>query len=772
MNVTGKPLPEYVALNEADVAEYLDVVFGYTSGFVAVRMLTEKGLPDGPPWSAFLETGDGLLPGILTQAKCAIGANRALFVVPGTVASRGSAKAGDIAEMAVILVDLDKGDIAANRAHMIQHLGSPTLEVASGGKTADGQDKLHLYWRLTEAARGHDVKRIAAIRAVIAAKAGGDPSFDSAHQPIRVAGSIHGKFGKKTPVRILARSARDYDLAELEESVACMPPMAAGALVIAASTCSLRKGPRATDLLMQQIHEGGADELTRYRAISSVTGHWIYNVRSMRATLDRAWTALKQYNTAMIVPPWPEERLLREFDALLKKDIIAYGPFPRWEESENASAPEQSEDAIAAEFAAYHAVTWRNVPVWGAWFFWNGAVWQKDSVAAVREAVRQTCRAIAIKNGKPNEARRIASDKTIAAVLRIASSDPVLTTRTEEWDADPMVLNCTAGLVDLETGEITSHSPADLITRLAPASGSGTCPRWIVFIDEITGGDNELAAYIKRVCGYCLTGSTREQVFFFLHGFGANGKSVFLQTCCAVFGDYATTAALDTFMASQGERHSTDLAGLRGARLVVVSETEPGRAWAETRIKAISGGDKISARFMHRDFFEFTPTFKLMVAGNHRPRLTGVGEAWRRRIHLIPFSVTIPAEKRDGRLVEHLAAERDGILGWMLQGGADWLKDGLHPPKCVLDAAQDYFEDEDQIGQWLATQCQQGDGVSATADDLYQNWKRFAEAAGQTPGTKKSLGEALRERGFLQSRTSRARLWLGLAPRGSEREAP
>ena len=194
----------------------------------------------------------------------------------------------------------------------------------------------------------------------------------------------------------------------------------------------------------------------------------------------------------------------------------------------------------------------------------------------------------------------------------------------------------------------------------------------------------------------------------FLHGSGANGKSVFVQAISQVMGTYAATAPLSSFMAARTDAHPTDIAGLVGKRLVSVTETEPGRAWAESRIKTITGGDPVRARFMNRDFFEFSPTFKLLVAGNHRPRLTGVGEAMRRRLHLVPFTVTIPAERRDKHLLERLLEERDGILGWMIEGHASWRELGLAPPESVLRSVEEYFLDEDMVGQWIEERCVTG----------------------------------------------------------------
>ena len=290
-----------------------------------------------------------------------------------------------------------------------------------------------------------------------------------------------------------------------------------------------------------------------------------------------------------------------------------------------------------------------------------------------------------------------------------------------------------------------------------------SCPRWSRFLDEITGGDSELRDYLRRLAGYCLSGSTREQVFVFLHGHGANGKSVFLQAIAGVLGTYAATATLDTFMAGRSTRHLSELAGLRGARLVLVPETEAGQAWAEARIKQVTGGEMIRANFMHRDHFEFRPEFKLIIAGNHRPALTGVGEAMRRRLHLVPFNVTVPREKRDPRLLEVLLAERNGILGWMLEGCTEWRRIGLAPPRCVTEAVNAYFAEEDIIGQWMEECCELGSHARETSAALFQSWKAWAEALGHDAGSARRLGQALQARGLAEVKVRGARGRQGIA---------
>ena len=181
-----------------------------------------------------------------------------------------------------------------------------------------------------------------------------------------------------------------------------------------------------------------------------------------------------------------------------------------------------------------------------------------------------------------------------------------------------------------------------MITTVGP---SGDCPKWLAFLHRITGGDIDLIAYLQRVAGYCLTGDTGEQAMFFGYGVGANGKGVFLHTIGWVLGDYCKTAAIETFTETKSDRHPTELARLRGARLVTATETESGRNWAESRIKMLTGGDVVTAHFMRQDDFEYLPQFKLFLSGNHKPGLRSVGEAMRRRVNMIPFAVVIPKER-------------------------------------------------------------------------------------------------------------------------------
>nr|WP_296430000.1 phage/plasmid primase, P4 family [Roseovarius sp. BRH_c41] len=747
------------------IAIYCDAVFRYVDGFVPVRILSETGMARQNPYQSFPDIAQ--LPGFL-MSKAATAADQGcgVYVVPCTVGPDKSARAKNILETCVIVIDLDKGDINGKRAHAVHHLGKPSLEIASGGITDAGQQKCHLYWRLTEAASGSDLERVRGLRENLAIKLGGDTAFKTLAQPIRVAGTIHGKNGVKALVRIIESDDCDYDLEELAEAVREMPSLVSPQ-ISSGGTYHTAPSPTTMDLATRQIHSGAVDDITRFEALSKVMGHWIRNARRRACTLDEAWRATCDHNEAMIVPPWGEDRLDREFKALLQLDIRKNGPMPSMnrDSSREVVAPEQSEDAIADLYAHQHGANWKHVAQWGAWFHWTGQVWTRDMTGGARELARMICRAAAADCDRPAEARRIASDRTIAASLRIVTCDPRIATQASDWDAHPMLLNTPSGMIDLETGEILPQSAELMLTQMTNASAKGNCPRWLTFLDEITGANKALASYLRRLAGYCLTGSTQEQSFAFLHGDGANGKSVFLSTIAHVLGDYAATATLDTFMSTRGTRHLTELAGLRAARLVVVPETEQGHSWAEGRIKSVTGGEKVRANFMRQDHFEFTPQFKLVIAGNHRPQLSGCGEAMRRRLHLVPFDITIPAEKRDLLLVDKLKDERDGILRWMLDGCTDWQRMGLAPPECILTAARQYFEDEDLVGQWIAECCNQGTELRASSKALFSNWKSWAEQTGCAVGSIKSLGEALRQRGFRPATVARGRGWSGLCLR-------
>ena len=326
---------------------------------------------------------------------------------------------------------------------------------------------------------------------------------------------------------------------------------------------------------------------------------------------------------------------------------------------DGARPPAFADEALALRFAELHAGDLRYVAAWNRWLSWDGTHWQFDDTLFAYDLARKVCRTASAQCNYPKSVLVLASAKTVAAVERLAKADRRLAATVDQWDNDQWLLNTPDGVVDLRSGQQTLHRPGDFMTKMTAVAPMTCCPTpsWDAFLDRITGGDCDLIGFLQRMAGYTLTGSTQEHALFFLYGTGANGKSTFLNAITAAVGDYYRTAPIETFTASRNERHPTDLAGLRGARLVTSVETEEGRRWAESKIKTLTGGDKIAARFMRQDFFEFRPTFKLLIAGNHKPGLQSVDEAIRRRFHLVPFNVVIPPEQRDKNLGERLRDE-------------------------------------------------------------------------------------------------------------------
>lgn len=407
-----------------------------------------------------------------------------------------------------------------------------------------------------------------------------------------------------------------------------------------------------------------------------------------------------------------------------------------------------SEGNVAAAFARLLNDRLRYCHHAGAWYRWNGAIWQKEETKlAYRWAHQLACKR-AKGSGNFKAILQAGKASFAAGVERIAQSDRVFAVTSAVWNTKPLLLGTPDGTVDLRTGELRQAQQADMITKstaVAPAARAD-CPQWLAFLNEVTAGDTALVGFLKRWFGYCLTGQTHEHALLFLYGPGGNGKGVLLNTIADILGSYATTAAMDTFTVSHGDRHPTDLAMLHGARLVISTETEEGRAWAEARIKALTGGDPITARFMRRDFFTFKPEFKLTISGNHKPTLRNVDDAARRRLNIAPFE-NKPAVP-DKMLPEKLKAEWPGILRWMIEGYLEWQRDGLNPPEVVRESTSEYFEQQDIFAQWLDEYCERDQAYGDTSSNLFASWRAYATSRAEDAHTSKWFATMLERQGF------------------------
>jgi putative DNA primase/helicase len=424
--------------------------------------------------------------------------------------------------------------------------------------------------------------------------------------------------------------------------------------------------------------------------------------------------------------------------------------------------PEYSDFALADEFAAKHGAIFRHVTNRNDWYFYSGKVWTPDEKLNRYTFAREMCSQLARECPEETVKKALTHANTVADVIKVVGYDGGMKALISEFDTHPMLLNTQDGIVDLRTGLIRSHRAEDYISQITSCGVGGDCPVWIEFLKRITCGDELLQAYLRRVFGYALTGSTKEHALFFLYGSGANGKSVFIGVLAGILHTYHRTAAMQTFIASTGDQHPTDMAGLVGSRAVTASETERGRSWDENKIKTITGGDEVSARFMRGDFFEYVPQFKIIIAGNNKPRLKSTDEAIRRRFNLIPFLATIPPEERDLDLGAKLAAEYAGILKWAIDGCLEWQRIGLNPPPVVRAATEEYIKSQNTVSNWIEERCETSYGLRAFSNELYADFKQWTHNTGEESLKQADFNKALEELEYSKKRSSIGIVWDGL----------
>ena len=445
------------------------------------------------------------------------------------------------------------------------------------------------------------------------------------------------------------------------------------------------------------------------------------------------------------------------------------GEFEEYDAGESyLMLPEFSDEAIASIVSVAVSDRFRYLPELGKWMIYDGARWQEDKTLEIERMVRKHCvnvaRHIMDQADVPESKRqRLATDvcsvRKLRAVGHLARSQRQLVTRVSDWDADPWTLNTPSGQVYLCTGEVLEHDPYRYHTRMTRVGPAGKkSPLWEKLLKQWTNGDDALAHYLQRFVGYALTGVIRDHVFLFLYGLGANGKSTFLNALREILGDYCVVAPMETFMQSGGDRHPTELAMLRGARLVIAQEVERRRRWASARIKGLVGGDPVTARLMRQDFFTFEPNCKLILAGNHRPRLDSVDEAMRRRLQLVPFTATIPKNERDPAIPDKLRAEYPGILRWAIEGCMKYLDNGLNAPEVVTAATAEYFSNEDVLGQWVEEAVEQKKENFVRSRDLYTSYRQWASDRGEYVMSEREFVQTMEERGYIRGRESKSRI--------------
>jgi len=428
------------------------------------------------------------------------------------------------------------------------------------------------------------------------------------------------------------------------------------------------------------------------------------------------------------------------------------------------SATPFSEQWLALRLAEQYK-NLRYVGKWKKWMHWDGKKWSEDEKRKVFYYAQKVCRDAAKSprvKGKADR-QRLQSASTRAAVVNLAQDFPELIATVEQWDANPWLLNTPDGIVDLQTGETRPHDPQAFMTKMvavAPDFDIMT-PIFNAYLERVQP-DPEIRNYLQRRYGYSLTASTREETLDFDYGDGANGKGTMYGTVAGILDDYHAIAPISIFLASRNESHPTDVAHLASARLATATEIEEGRSWNEAKIKSLTGGDKITARRMREDFWDFKPNFKLHISGNNQPNLKSVDEAIRRRLIMVPWNVVIPKEERDSKLKDKLMAEWPGILAWMIKGCFFRQERGLDVPNCIMDATNEYIDGQNPMPEFIEEYFVVEKGAKAAADAVYPAWREFREERGERPGRQNQFVEKMRRAGFSKEKLKEGNFYLGL----------
>jgi P4 family phage/plasmid primase-like protien len=455
----------------------------------------------------------------------------------------------------------------------------------------------------------------------------------------------------------------------------------------------------------------------------------------------------------------PTSNRVPSFGNLLKctRDEEFVATVRKWlnmEESNVVIGP--SDDDLALAFADKHVNDLRHVATWGRWLAYNGKHWEKDETLRVFDAARKLCRAIRdelLPTLKPAQQKalrhRLGSADTVYSVVRLAANDRRLAISHTALDADPWSLNTPGGTLDLRTGVMRPHNPQELLTKITLAAPGGECPLWLSTLKKVqpdeAGNDNgkQIRSYLQRLMGYALTGSSREHVLPFLHGGGRNGKDTIAQTIALILNDYAIFIPAETLLESHHERHPEELAVFCGARLVIGAEVSAGQRWNESRVKRLTGGNVMRARFMAQNSFEFPPTHTLIIVANTKPALRVVDEAIRARIHLLEFKVRIPDAEIDKEWGEKLKAEYGGILAWAIEGCREWQRIGLAPPASVIDATETYLDCEDHMLLWRMENCEEEAREKVTLGELFKDYRAWCSVSGALPLSRTSFSDRL-----------------------------
>ncbi len=645
----------------------------------------------------------------------------------------------------------------------------PTLVVESS------PGRHHYYWRLTEAitpARAETLNR------KIAEKIGADLSGWDMTQLLRVPGTKNHKYNPPAKVRQLHIDESAWDSAAIESSLPdtkAVPKAPKNSHVVDIGPAPVPLFGK--DLLAWEGREPFAPGEKRDR--STRLSRLACTLRKNGASEGQIVEGLRYRDS---VPPF--EKYAGRPDADDQYEKLASWAVeniePRVRNSlllvpEGSTTGFELTDLGNAERLASLYESVLRFSSNGEWLVWDGARWRRNPEGARRLAA-QSARAIRseaeaaqgqISEALRKHANRSEAKERIGASLDLAKLLGHIQCQASDLDGRDLELNLLTGTVDLPTGTLKPHDARAMHTRLSPIvfDPTATCRVFDTFLEETFAGDAEMLKYIQRLFGYCLTGSTKEQVFFLLHGGGANGKSTLVNVLMNLLGEYASQLPTETLLKQNSRSQTNDLARLEGVRVAAASEFTAGRSLDEALIKQLTGGERVTVRALYRDFIEFEPKFKILISSNYLPEITGFDQGIWRRVHLIPFAVTVPESSRDGDLGDKLRAELPGILNWALTGASAWHASGLQPPPSVRAAVDNFRQSMDSVGMFFSEMCEAGDKFHSTNQVLWTGYETWCDDTGRVAVSKSKLFAELKRIGFEPMRTSDSRGYKGFRVR-------
>jgi putative DNA primase/helicase len=422
---------------------------------------------------------------------------------------------------------------------------------------------------------------------------------------------------------------------------------------------------------------------------------------------------------------------------------------------------EYSDDHIAHDFVRLHGQSFRYTgALHNRWLFWDGTRWAQDDKLHRYSKVREVCRMLAQHVDSDSQRRAMTSGSKVNAVVDLSRSDPRISLDKDCLDSDPVLLNTPGGTINLQTGKMQKHNPAHYITKMTRYSPTkADCPKFKRFLADIFLSDQVMIDFIQVALGYCLTGIIREQVFFFAHGGGKNGKSTLFDVIEEIVESYGNNLAATALMSQRSSQHSTDIAMLEGVRVAFTTELDKSQRWNIPVLKSITGNQRISARKMHRDAGSFPNRVKLIISGNDLPSFEGGDVAMERRILLIPFNAYFSEEQRDKEMPAKLMAEAPAILNWLIEGAGRYFNEGLNIPNQVKSESQKYFEEMDTVKQWADTCLRKLPSNFTPGKELLEHYADWAE---DTTMSAREFKKHMLRLGFKWKRTTRARGFNGV----------